>query len=298
MEKRKRNIATIGALTIGAVIIFVTLLYWLLGNPLLSGGTDLAVKLSDGGGVKRGDRVQVQGVQVGSVRSVDLSPQGGVIVMLRVDDRVILPTDSRATMRGDVFGATTVILVPGKSMMNVADGDTIAGEAATQLGEMAGNISARAEHILTSADSLLAPSTVRDLRATAAILPAGATELRAALAEAHAAGESLRRSMAELENAKAGPALGSAINRVDESARAIAAASATVEQAALKLDASLERLRSITTKIDGGAGTLGLLVNDSSLYVEMNETLREIRALATDIRERPSRYIDLRLFRR
>jgi phospholipid/cholesterol/gamma-HCH transport system substrate-binding protein len=298
MEKRKRNIATIGALTIGAVIIFVTLLYWLLGNPLLSGGTDLAVQLSDGGGVKRGDRVQVQGVQVGSVRSVDLSPQGGVIVMLRVDDRVILPTDSRATMRGDVFGATTVILVPGKSMMNVADGDTIAGEAATQLGEMAGNISARAEHILTSADSLLAPSTVRDLRATAAILPAGATELRAALAEAHAAGESLRRSMAELENAKAGPALGSAINRVDESARAIAAASATVEQAALKLDASLERLRSITTKIDGGAGTLGLLVNDSSLYVEMNETLREIRALATDIRERPSRYIDLRLFRR
>jgi hypothetical protein len=40
------------------------------------------------------------------------------------------------------------------------------------------------------------------------------------------------------------------------------------------------------------------MVNDSSLYVEMNETLREIRALATDIRESPDPYIDLRLFRR
>jgi phospholipid/cholesterol/gamma-HCH transport system substrate-binding protein len=49
-------------------------------------------------------------------------------------------------------------------------------------------------------------------------------------------------------------------------------------------------------KIDRGNGTLGRLVNDSTLYFEMNEALREVRALATDIRTRPQKYIDLKVF--
>jgi phospholipid/cholesterol/gamma-HCH transport system substrate-binding protein len=53
---------------------------------------------------------------------------------------------------------------------------------------------------------------------------------------------------------------------------------------------------SVMTKIDRGQGTLGKLVNDSTLYVELNLMLREMGALATDLRERPSRYINLRIF--
>jgi hypothetical protein len=32
------------------------------------------------------------------------------------------------------------------------------------------------------------------------------------------------------------------------------------------------------------------------MYNELNNTLREMRALATDIRERPGRYINVRVF--
>jgi phospholipid/cholesterol/gamma-HCH transport system substrate-binding protein len=297
MEKRNRNIMTIGALTILSVIIFFTLLYYLLGNPLFRGGTDVIVRMENGAGLKRSDRVQLQGVDVGSVRSIELSTRAsGVIVELRIDDGLALPTDTRALVRGDVFGAHTVALVPGNSMKLLADEDTIVGITAPELTAIASSLSARAESLLSAADSLLAPATVQDLRETAAILPTSAIELRAALAEARAAGASLRRSMQELEDAKAGPALGSAIQQVDQSARSIARASDNIATASQTLNTSLERFNSVMAKVDRGNGTLGLLVNDSSLYVEFNETLREIRALATDIRERPNRYIDLRLF--
>jgi phospholipid/cholesterol/gamma-HCH transport system substrate-binding protein len=296
MDKRTRNPIIIGALTIVSVIVFFAMLYYLLGNHVLKGGTNVVVLMPDGAGLKRADRVQFQGVEVGSVKSIELNPKGGVLVKLRLNKGLPLTTDSKVMVRGDVFGAHTVAVMNGKSAVLLESGDTIRGLTAPELTDIASDLSTRAGALLTSADSLLAPSTVRDLRATAAILPASATELRAALAEIRASSASLRRSMNELEKTAPGPALGSAIHQIDASAASISRASDNIATASLTLNASLERFNSIVSKIDAGNGTLGKMINDSSLYVETNEAMREIRALAQDIREHPSRYIDLRLF--
>src|SRR5574339_1153298 len=105
MDKTKRNVAALGALTILAVALFVFGLYYLLGSPLLKGGMNVVVLLESGGGLKRGDRVTLQGVNVGSVRSVELNGPQGVTATLRLDDDLPLPADTRASGMGDVFGA-------------------------------------------------------------------------------------------------------------------------------------------------------------------------------------------------
>lgn len=296
MDKRKKNPIVIGMLTVVSVIVFFTMLYYLLGNPVLKGGTDVYVLMPDGAGLKRSDPVQYQGVGVGSVRTIQLNPAGGVTLKLRINKGLALTTDSKAMVRGDVFGAHTVGIMNGKAMMQLQSGDTIRGITAPELTDLASNLSARAATLLTAADSLLSPSTVRDLRATAAILPASATELRASLIELRASSTMLHRTMSELEKAHAVPALASAIRGIDASAHSVTIASDNIATASATLNKSLERFNSVMTKIDSGHGTLGKMINDSSLYVEMNETLREIRALATDIRQRPNRYIDIRLF--
>jgi phospholipid/cholesterol/gamma-HCH transport system substrate-binding protein len=296
MDKRTKNPIVIGALTIVSVIVFFAMLYYLLGNHVLKGGTNVIVLMPDGAGLKRADRVQYQGVEVGSVKSIDLNPKGGVVVKLRLNKGLPLSSDSKVTVSGDVFGAHTVAVMNGKSLMQLQSGDTIRGSTTPLLTDLATNLSGRAETLLTSLDSLVAPSTVRDLRTTAAALPASAAQLNALLTEVRAASVSLRQSMLELEHAKAGPAIGSAAHQVDESAAAIKRASDNIAAASATLNTSLDSFRSIVAKIDGGRGTLGKMINDSSLYVETNEAMREIRALAQDIRERPGRYIDLRLF--
>jgi phospholipid/cholesterol/gamma-HCH transport system substrate-binding protein len=289
MDKRTRNLTALGLLTIFGTVFFFWGLYWMLGTPLLRGGMDVTVALDDGGGMKRSDIVQLQGVQVGTVKTVRLNPDGGVIVGLRLDDNIVLSADTRAVVRGDVFGAHIVELIPGKAMVKLGARDTIRGGSSPQLTQLASDLSARVESVLISADSLLSPSAVRDVHATAAVLPSSAQELRAAFAELRLAAAALRRSTENVEAAEAGTALRGAIAEVEQTARALNAAAGRMEQ-------SLGSFASVMQKIDSGQGTLGRLINDTTTIQEFNYTLREVRALATDIRERPSRYITVRIF--
>lgn len=289
MDKRKRNIAAIGALTLVAAVVFLWGFYYLLGNPVFQGGMDVTVLMTDGAGLKRGDRVHLQGVEVGSVKMVRLVPGGGVVAELRLSENLPLPADTRASVSGDVFGAHTVDLRPGSAMVKLEDGDTIRGFAERALTAVAGDIGSQATQLLTRFDSLLSPETVGNLGATAAVLPGSAHELRATFIQLHQASAALRRTALEVENARTGEALASAIARADESARALTALANSLER-------SIVPLASVFEKIDRGHGTLGRLVNDSSLYHEMNGAASEFRSLAADIKRDPRRYIKLEIF--
>ena len=289
MDNRKRNLTALGLLTVVATALFFWGLYYLLGNPVLKGGMDILVALDNGAGLKRGDRVHLQGVEVGSVRSVQLAGARGVVVEVRLRDDFGLSADTRAAISGDVFGAHTLELVPGKALVRLEENDTIGGTAAAALPELAADLGERARSALNAVDALLSPAAVADVHATAAILPEGAAELRSAFAELRLAATALRRTAENVESARTSDAVNAAVAEVELSARALTEAATTMQR-------SLGSLASVMSKIDDGQGTLGLLVNDSSLYHELNNTLREMRALTTDIRERPGRYINLRVF--
>jgi phospholipid/cholesterol/gamma-HCH transport system substrate-binding protein len=288
MDKRTRNIIGLGALTAVALVFFVWGMYFLLGNPMFREGMDLTVWLDNAAGLKRGDRVHLQGVEIGNVRGMTLT-RGAVFANVRLNQEVELPADTRATVTGDVFGAHTVDLHPGEATVSLASGDTIRGAPIPELLSVAGTLSARAEAVLASANALLAPQTIADVQATAEVLPATARELQASFIELRRASAALARSTQGLEDAQAGDRLVAAVGEVEASARALASAASSME-------AAIATLGSIADKIDTGTGTLGLLVNDSSLHVELTHTLRELRALTTDIRTNPGRYINLRVF--
>jgi phospholipid/cholesterol/gamma-HCH transport system substrate-binding protein len=293
MDKRVRNVTALGLLTIVAVVVGIWGVYFLMGTPFWKNNLEVALVLENGAGLKRGDRVLVQGVQVGTVRSVDLSPAAEVVVVTRLRSDLSLPADTRATVMGDVFGAHTVDLYPGRALVRLERGDTIRGTASPQLTDLAADLSMRAQSVLTAADSLLSPRALADVHATVAVLPATAQELRAAFQEFRLAAAALKRTAEELETAGAGATVVAAVDEMvgemKESARALTTAASSMGR-------SLDTFSSVLGKIDNGEGTLGRLVNDPSLYNEFHQTLREVGALATDIRERPRRYISLRLF--
>jgi phospholipid/cholesterol/gamma-HCH transport system substrate-binding protein len=289
MDKKKRNVAALGGLTVLAIAVFFWGFYYLLGTPVLKGGMDVVVALENGAGLKRGDRVHLQGVQIGSVKAVRLSGDHGVIAVLRLNDKLPLPADTRAQVSGDVFGAHWIDLFPGHALVKLEKGDTIGGMSEPALTDMAGELGTRATGLLTRADSLLSQETVRDLRATASVLPSSALELRAAFAELRMASAALRRSAQEVEGAHTGAAVQSAVTRVEESARALTLTANAMERSATSL-------ASVIRKIDEGKGTLGRLINDTTLYSEFHGAARELRTLAADVRARPRRYINLEIF--
>jgi phospholipid/cholesterol/gamma-HCH transport system substrate-binding protein len=288
MNRNSRNVAALGILTIIAVGVFFWGLYYLLGNSILTGGSNIVVELPSGGGMKRGDRVMLHGTIVGTVKRVELVPQG-VDATLRLNQKMDLGVDTKASVIGDVFGAHWVELTPGSAQAKLTEADTIKGTVAAQLVDQASGLATNAQTILQRTDSLLSTQAIANLHATAAELPGSAVELRATLKELRATSAALRQAAQGLQSAKTAEAATAAVQRIDSLASRISVDATTLNE-------SLVSMRSVFGKIDRGQGTLGKLVNDTSLYAELHSAAAAFRSLAVDLKANPKRYIDLKIF--
>lgn len=289
MEHQVRNLTALGLLVLVAGVVFVWGFFFLMGDPILSGGDDVVVVTNDGAGLNRGDHVRLHGVQVGNVRRVDLRPGSTVHVTIKVDNGVRLPADTRAVTRADVFGANTVDLVPGDALVMLQAGDTIRGFSQKPLPDIASELGGQARVLLASADSLLSPQAVSDLRATAAVLPGTVQQLQSAFAELTYAAVAIRRMAEELERSQTGSNAGETMAEIRASARAATTALTT-------MDTGLASFASVMDKIDRGEGSLGRLINDDSLHEDLAATLRELRQLTADVKENPRKYVTVRVF--
>ncbi len=63
-----------------------------------------------------------------------------------------------------------------------------------------------------------------------------------------------------------------------------------------EIDATIKNLHEITAKLQSTDGTAGLLLNDKELYTNLNSTVESAEALLTDIKQNPSRYINVSVF--
>ncbi len=289
MEHQVRNLTALGLLVIVATGLFIWGFFFLMGDPILVGGDEIVVAMTNGAGLNRGDAVQLNGVQVGAVRRVHLEPPNRVTVSIKIDDNIRLPADTRALVAGDMFGKNTVQLIPGSALVPLEGGDTIQGMTQRALPALASELGDQARDILTAADSLLSPDAVSNLKATAAVLPDAAAQLRSAFAELTRTASALRRTAEQLERANAGANAGEALAEVRNSAR-------SADETLAALRPSLESMASVMAKLDQGHGTLGRLINDTTLYGDLSATLREFRALATDVRQNPGRYVKVSVF--
>jgi len=67
---------------------------------------------------------------------------------------------------------------------------------------------------------------------------------------------------------------------------------ATMERA----DSTFARLDRLTARVESGRGTLGRLVNDSTLALRTEDVLQQLDLLLQDLRENPRRYVRLSIF--
>ena len=83
---------------------------------------------------------------------------------------------------------------------------------------------------------------------------------------------------------------------IDKSNGAIDQATASLkgmEETMSQVSLTMNELKSIMEKMDNGDGTLGKLINDTELYDNLTSTTREVDLLLQDIRLNPRRYFKL-----
>jgi phospholipid/cholesterol/gamma-HCH transport system substrate-binding protein len=63
-----------------------------------------------------------------------------------------------------------------------------------------------------------------------------------------------------------------------------------------RLDSFLTNGDSVLMKLNTGQGSLGLLLNDPSLYRNSDSLLTQLRGLVTEVRTNPKKFVSVRLF--
>jgi phospholipid/cholesterol/gamma-HCH transport system substrate-binding protein len=278
---------------IGAVMVVIAL-FTLTDVTALRNRYMVTTTVPDASGIRRGDPVQMLGVNIGRVRGFEISPTG-VAVKLELQKEYPVPTDSRVVLSsGGLLGGTVAEVIPGTSGTVLRAGGIIAGtNAGPGIMETAGDLGTRADDVLLRMQSVLSEQTVGAVGGSALELQRMLTEMSALAAqqrtELAALTASLRRSAAGVEGATTQPELAASIARLDGMTQQLDATIASLN----RTSGSLE---SVVGRMDRGEGTLGRLSTDDELYRNLNQAALNLNALATDIRENPRRYINVRVF--
>jgi phospholipid/cholesterol/gamma-HCH transport system substrate-binding protein len=278
-----------GALVLVAGAVAVWGYFWLTAQPLGHGGYPLTVQLADAGGLERGDRVRLAGVQVGMVRSVDLR-DGRVLAEIAVDPDLSLPRDSRAALRASgAFGGRYLALEPGSAAATLRRGDTLAALEVPTLAETFAAAGTQASEAFARASDLLSPDHVAALERGGRSLSRSVDQLTALTITLRATAAGLRRRLDD--------------ERLDSATTDLARTARTLTSTSADLRGASVSLRSILGKIDRGSGSLGRAVNDPTLYeallaaaAHVDEAAVNVGALVRDLHARPGRYIRLSLF--
>lgn len=289
--------AKVGFFVLLGLVSFVVVLFWMTDPATLRGRYMLVTTVDHAGGVRAGDPVQMQGVNIGRVNGFEMVEPGRVDIRLEIEGEWRIPRGSRTVMgEAGLFGGRTLEIVRGSSSEFYEEGDTIPGEGARGSGLLGSvdDLAAQAGSVLSAIDSLLAPATIGNVQGSARELEGLLKELSALISEQRATlsrlTASLARSAEGIEQAAAaGPEVASAVARAD-SAMALVAAAAT------DLEAASSSLRSVLARMDAGEGTLGRLSRDDALYVNLNEAAESVAALVRDLQANPRRYINISIF--
>ncbi len=291
----------VGVFVLLGLATFLAILFLLTDPATFRGRYMVTTEVVDAGGLRKGDPVQMRGVNIGRVHSFGLT-EGGVIITLEIEGEWDIPRGSAASlMSSGLLGGRTVEIVPAPNEEAIPPGGTIPGRNVEGLTDLTGELAPQVRNTLGRAEATLGRLEVLLDEPTVSSLQGSATELRSVLGETAslvreqrleiaALTESLNRSARGLEAAAGGG---------EDVARAAARADSVLLQlnrTAGSLDRTAVSLENVMGRLDTGEGTLGRLLNEEDLYRNLNGAAEEIRLLAADVRENPRRYFSVQVF--
>ncbi|HVR70117.1 MAG TPA: MlaD family protein [Vicinamibacteria bacterium] len=286
--------------TLGALFIFTD-------AAIFRGRYIVSTNVADAGGIRRGDPVQMRGVNIGRVQRFRIEDDG-VEIRLEIEGDYRIPKDSHVMLRSaGLLGGMVAEVVPGRAPETVGYGDTVEGRTEASLAGSTDEIARKADLALTRVNELLAPAMIQDVHGSTAELRQLLKQISTTVAqqqkELDTLTASLQRSASGLERVATAPALLASVERLD-------AVTQQMESVTTSLARSSSSMEAVMGRVQRGEGTLGKLAQDETLYnnlnqasVSLNQTVIETRKVTDEarnlllqIQKDPRRYFNFSVF--
>ncbi|MCZ2222067.1 MAG: MlaD family protein [Chitinophagales bacterium] len=312
------NETKIGALTSISIVLLVLGFSFLKGTNFFKPGDFLYAEFNDAKGIRVSNPVNINGYQIGSVYHIDNKDKTLksiiVTIKLRDDAAFLIPEDSYAKINANPLGVSSVDIVLGQSSTFLKEEDTIrTKESAGLLSSITNGVGPAVDQLkatfqtldstLKNINSVFDANTKNNLQNTianinklTASLIVSAASLEKMLAEQSG---SIAKSMDNINSFTEN--LNANNNKINNTLTNIEKTTENLSQADIagsvkKLNEAIIKINDVLAKIDSKEGSLGLLMNDKTLYNNLTNTVRSANILLDDLRTHPKRYINISVF--
>jgi phospholipid/cholesterol/gamma-HCH transport system substrate-binding protein len=267
---------------------------------LFRGRYIVTTRVPDASGIRKGDPVQMHGVNIGRILAFKFLP-AGVQMNLEIEGEYPIPKDSRVEIKASgLLGGMVADVIEGTSTESAKGGDSLPGSTGVGLFDKMDSLAGEADKVAKRVQGLLNDKMVTDMQGSAAGARDALENLQAILkeqrSELKALTASLKRSSEGLEKVATGPELERMTKRLD-------ALTERLDGTMTTFDRSAKSLESILARVDKGEGTLGKLSTDETLYknvseatANLNKATIELNKLLVDFQAHPRKYINLKIF--
>ena len=245
------------------------------------------------GGLTVSSPVYADGYNIGIVRNIDYDHErpGHVTVEIDVEEGLRIPKGSQAELVTEMLGTVKMnLLLANNPRERVEVGDTIPGMLNNGIMGKAADMVPQVEKMLPKLDSIL--GSLNKLLADPA-LPATLNNVKDLTA-------SMAVSSRELEKLMKNdiPQLTGKLNTIGDNFALISNNLKEVDYAAAmqKVDSTLANVKALTDRLGQKDNTIGLLLNDPTLYNNLSATSANAASLLEDLKAHPKRYVHFSLF--
>lgn len=302
---------------IAALILFVWGFNFLKGKDVFSRERIFYAKYREVNGLVRSNPIVINGLRVGQVRDLYFNPNmnGDIIIELSIRNKFPIPKNSIAHIfSSDLMGSKAIDLQLGSGPELLKDGDTLATSIeASLMDEVNAQVAPlknKAEGLLSSVDSVVVvlqtilnenakenilsslqniSNTFKNLESTTSNIDSMVVNQRTRIASVlYNVDEITKNFQQNSDN----------LNRIMSNTAKFSDSLAIADIAGTlrKADASLSALQQMLEKMNSGHGSMGQLMNNDSLYIELQKSAADLNKLLEDIRLNPKRYVRFSVF--
>ena len=283
----------IGLTGIVAVAVLVFGINFLKGINMFKSGSGYYVEFENIAGLVTSSPVYANGFSIGLVRDIyyDYNSLGKIVVEIDLNDNMKLPLGTTAELETEMLGTVkmNLILPPTISGMH-AVGDTIPGSVNAGMMGAAADLVPKIETMLPKLDSIL--SSINTLLADQA--------LSNTLHNTEQITANLQVTTKELNSLLQNdlPSITGNLNTVTANFVTISDNLKDIDYANTisKVNATLDGVKKFTDGLQNPNGTIGMLLNDQTLYNNLTRTTGNAASLLEDLQAHPKRYVHFSLF--
>lgn len=284
------RIGIAGIIALGILIYGIN---YLKGIQMFKPSSYFYVKFHNINGLTKSSPVFADGFRVGIVRNLhyDYTEPGKVIVEIDVDPELRIPLGSTAELASELMGGLKMnLLLANNPREKHQIGDTIPGNINNGMMDKVATLMPQVEKVLPKLDSILA--SLNTILADPAI-PGTLHSVQNTMVNMEVTSRQLRSIMG-----KDIPQLTQKLNTIGDNFIIISDNLKEINYSAAfaSIDSTLANVKMITDKLARKDNTVGLLLNDPSLYNNLNETTSNAASLLEDLKSHPKRYVHFSLF--